>query len=52
MCGHRHIGRMQLRRSDVIRKDVKGKGVNIEEAPTIRTCILKTGCAVERQLLN
>ena len=45
MGGHRKIGRPKLRRSDVIRKDMKEKQVNIEEAQDWRTWRLKTRCA-------
>ena len=34
MGGHLKIGRPKLRWSDVIRKDMKEKGVNIEEHKT------------------
>ena len=40
--GYRKIGRLKLRWCDVIRKDMKDKGVNIEEAQDRRTWILKT----------
>ena len=39
---HRKIGRLKLRWRDVIRKDMKEKGVHIEEAQERRTWILKT----------
>ena len=43
--GHRKIGRPKLRWSDVTRKDMKEKGVKIEEAQDRRTWRLKTRCA-------
>ena len=41
---HRKIGRPKLRWSDVIRKDVKEKGVKIEEAQGRGKWRLKTRC--------
>ena len=35
--GHRKMGRPRLRGSDIIRKDMKEKGVKIEEAQDPRT---------------
>ena len=43
--GHRNIGRPKLRWSDVIRKDMKKKGVQREEAQDRRTWRMKTRCA-------
>ena len=43
--GHRKIGRLRLRWSDVIRNDTKEKQVKIEEAQDQRTWRLKTRCA-------
>ena len=43
--GHRNIGRLKLRWSDVIRKDMKEKQAKIEEAQDRRTWRLKTRCA-------
>ena len=40
--GHRKRGRPKLRWSDVIRKDMKEKGVKIEEEQDQRTWRLKT----------
>ena len=40
--GHRKIGRSKLRWSDVIEKDMKEKGVQIEETQDRRTWIMKT----------
>ena len=40
--GYRNIGRLKLRWSDVIRKYMKEKGVNIEEEEDRRNWILKT----------
>ena len=40
--GHRKIGTPKLRWSDVIRKDMKEKGVKIEEAQVRRAWRLKT----------
>ena len=37
VSGHRKIGRLKLKWSDVIRKDMKEKGVKIEEAQDQRT---------------
>ena len=42
MGGHRKIGRPKLRWSDVVRNDIKEKGVKIEEAEDRRTWRLKT----------
>ena len=43
VVGHRKIGRLKLRWSDVLRKDMNEKGVKIEEDR--RTWRLKTRCA-------
>ena len=40
--GHRNIGRLKLRWSDVIGKDMKEKQVKIEEEQDQRTWRLKT----------
>ena len=40
--GHQKIGRLKLRWSDVIRKDMKEKQVKIEETQDRRTWRLKT----------
>ena len=42
--GHRKIGRLKLRWSDVIRKDTMEKQVKIEEAQDRRKWRLKTQC--------
>ena len=40
--GHRKLGRLKLRWSDVTRKDMKEKGVKIDESQDRRTWRLKT----------
>ena len=45
MGGHRQIGKPKLRWSDVIRKDIKEKQLNIEEAQYRITWRVKTRCA-------
>ena len=42
VSGQRKIGRPKLRWSDVMRKDMKEKGVKIEEAQDRRTQRMKT----------
>ena len=43
--GHRNIERPKMRWREVMRKDMKEKRVNIEEAKYRRKCRLKTRCA-------
>ena len=46
VCGHRNIGRLKLRESEVIRKDMRDK--KIEKAQDRKTWRLKTRCADPR----
>ena len=52
MGGHRKIGKPKLRWSDVAKKYMKEKGVNIEEAQYRRMWRLKTVLISRRAYLN